>query len=176
MKLFEDTTIWVELNIGISSDEDFIANFEKIFNYYNNSEYQPEAKMKFYIDLGEIIWIEIKNEGGFNDNFILTIDDKEIDFEENTPESILKAIKDELNSYGILNSITHGTTDGIDLNKQTIFPMAHVYINQGTPVGPSIEWSINIWVLDVEDYNDTNGHPAGDVALRETALLQTMAA
>ena len=69
---------------------------------------------------------------------------------------ILEAIKNELNSYGMLNSITRGTTDGIDLNKQTIFPMAHIYITQGTPNGPAIDWNVTIWILDVEDYNATN--------------------
>ena len=50
MKLFEDTTIWCKLELSFSKDEDFIENFEKIFNYYEH-EYNPEAEMRFYIDV-----------------------------------------------------------------------------------------------------------------------------
>lgn len=96
MKLFEDTTIWCKLELSFSKDEDFIEDFEKIFNYYD-SEYNPKAEMKFYINLGnEDVWINITRESGMDEDYKLTVDDEEIEFEENTAESILEAIKHNL--------------------------------------------------------------------------------
>jgi hypothetical protein len=53
--------------------------------------------MRFYIEIkGEDIWVEISREDGMDGSYKLVIDNEEVEFEENTAESILDAIKKNL--------------------------------------------------------------------------------
>lgn len=98
MKLFKDgeVTAWAKIELCFQNDENFIEQFDKVFDFHE-SEYKPDAGMKFYIEInGEDIWVEINQDGGMDGNLDLKIDGEEIDLEENTAECILKAIKNNL--------------------------------------------------------------------------------
>lgn len=96
MKIFEQTTVWCKLELCFDKDEDFIEQFEKIFNFYEH-EYNPKAEMKFYVEIkGEDIWVEISREDGMAESYKLLIDSEEVEFDEDTAESILDAIKKNL--------------------------------------------------------------------------------
>ena len=95
MNLFEDTTNWVKLDLNMNSDEDFIEQFNKVFNFYE-SEYNPEASMSFCLSFSNDVWIDIERPGGLDEDFTLKIKNEEIEFEEYTAESILKAIKQNI--------------------------------------------------------------------------------
>jgi hypothetical protein len=64
---------------------------------------------------------------------------------------ILDTIKAELGTYALVNSVTHGLGDSIDLSKQTIFPMVHVFLTDATPNKNIVTFNMKIWVLDIVD-------------------------
>ena len=46
--------------------------------------------------------------------------------------NITKTLKDTLEAHSQVNVVTFGDIFDVDLNKQTIFPLAHIMINQAS--------------------------------------------
>jgi hypothetical protein len=66
---------------------------------------------------------------------------------------LIDTIKTELSSYALVNSITMGNGDEVDLNKQTIFPLVHIIVIDATPNRNIVTFNLKIFFLDIVDIN-----------------------
>lgn len=64
---------------------------------------------------------------------------------------VLEILKNELNSSPFCNSVTVGTLTEIDLAKMTIFPMAHLTLDNVTHNDNSLSFQITMFNLDIVD-------------------------
>lgn len=63
-------------------------------------------------------------------------------------------LKETLNNNPLVNLVSEGLTDEIDLGKQTIFPLAHIVINSATFIDNAVEFQIDIYCMDIVDISD----------------------
>jgi hypothetical protein len=61
---------------------------------------------------------------------------------------------DNLSNNPLVNLVTEGLTDEIDLGKQTIFPLAHVVINSATFQNNAVSFQVDIYCMDIVDISD----------------------
>jgi hypothetical protein len=64
---------------------------------------------------------------------------------------ILKILKTEIELTELVNTITQGDIDGIDINKQNLYPLAHVVINSSTFQSATITFNVTILAMDILD-------------------------
>ena len=64
---------------------------------------------------------------------------------------ILNIIKTELEATNLVNTVTEGNIFDIDLAKQTIFPLAHIIVNNATFENNVIRYNISILAMDIVD-------------------------
>jgi len=67
---------------------------------------------------------------------------------------IIKEIKDVLLDEPFVNTVTEGDIFQVDLNKQTIFPLSHIIINQATHQGNVLSFNITILLMDIINQKD----------------------
>ena len=60
-------------------------------------------------------------------------------------------IKDALLAEPFVNTVTFGSLDDIDLNKQTIFPLSHITVNNSTVGTKTITFNVSILAMDIVD-------------------------
>lgn len=65
--------------------------------------------------------------------------------------NITDKIKDSLNAEPFVNTVTYGSLDDVDLNKQTIFPLSHLIVNNCTVGTNTLTFNISILAMDVVD-------------------------
>ena len=65
--------------------------------------------------------------------------------------NITKTLKDTLEAHSQVNVVTFGDIFDVDLNKQTIFPLAHIMINQATIEGQVVRMNVSLMCMDVLD-------------------------
>lgn len=65
--------------------------------------------------------------------------------------NLTEAIKAELEANALINSVTFGDLLEVDLNKQDIFPMAHVGLTSATIGSSTSTVQVSILFLDVVD-------------------------
>lgn len=65
--------------------------------------------------------------------------------------NVTDKIKDTLNAEPFVNTVTYGSLDDIDLNKQTIFPLSHVIVNNCNVAGNTLTFNISVLAMDVVD-------------------------
>ena len=73
--------------------------------------------------------------------------------------NVLTQIHNYLEAHPLVNSVTFGDIFEVDLNKQTIFPLAHVMLGDATFVGANlnvVEIQLNIIVMDIVDVSKEN--------------------
>ena len=70
-----------------------------------------------------------------------------------TVYNILNTIKTFLRNNPIVNTVTFGDISDIDLNKTTIFPLTHFFINNVTVVDQAMQVSISMLFTDVVDHS-----------------------
>ena len=70
--------------------------------------------------------------------------------------NITKTIKDTLEANSQVNVVTYGDIFDVDLNKQTIFPLSHITVNQATFEGQIVRMSITVIAMDVLDETKEN--------------------
>ena len=63
-------------------------------------------------------------------------------------------LKETLNNNPLVNLVSEGLTDEIDLGKQTIFPLAHIVINSATFIDNAVEFQIDLYCMDIVDISD----------------------
>jgi hypothetical protein len=70
---------------------------------------------------------------------------------------ITTKLKDTLEAHSQVNVVTTGDLFDVDLNKQTIFPLSHIIINQATFEGQVVRMSVSLVCMDLVD--DTKENP-----------------
>lgn len=65
--------------------------------------------------------------------------------------NITDKIKDALQAEPFVNTVTYGSLDDVDLNKQTIFPLSHLIVNNCTVGTNTLVFNISILAMDVVD-------------------------
>lgn len=64
---------------------------------------------------------------------------------------ITKKLKDTLAAHSQVNVVTTGDIFDVDLNKQTIFPLAHIIVNQATFDGQTVLMNVSVVCMDIVD-------------------------
>jgi hypothetical protein len=64
---------------------------------------------------------------------------------------ILNILKAEIEATELVNTITQGDIDGIDVNKQNLYPLAHIVINSSTFQSATITFNVTILAMDILD-------------------------
>jgi len=65
--------------------------------------------------------------------------------------NITKTIKDTLEANSQVNVVTFGDIFDVDLNKQTIFPLAHIMVNSATIDQQVVTMNISVVAMDIVD-------------------------
>ena len=73
---------------------------------------------------------------------------------------LTETIKTQLLSDPNVNTVTTGDITKVDLNKQTIFPLSHIIINQVTVEEQVLRFNISVLAMDIVDVSK---EPATDV-------------
>ena len=60
-------------------------------------------------------------------------------------------LKEALLAEPFVNTVTFGSLDDIDLNKQTIFPLSHITVNNTTVGTKTLTFNISILSMDIVD-------------------------
>lgn len=63
--------------------------------------------------------------------------------------NITKTIKDHLEANSQVNVVTFGDIFDVDLNKQTIFPLAHIMVNQAVIDDQTVTINLSVIAMDV---------------------------
>ena len=65
--------------------------------------------------------------------------------------NITDKIKDTLAAEPFVNTVTYGSLDDVDLNKQTIFPLSHLIVNNCSVANNTLTFNISVLAMDVVD-------------------------
>ena len=65
--------------------------------------------------------------------------------------NVTDKIKDALAAEPFVNTVTYGSLDDVDLNKQTIFPLSHLIVNNCNVDENILTFNISILAMDVVD-------------------------
>ncbi len=68
---------------------------------------------------------------------------------------ITTAIKDQLYKDVFVNTVSSGDIFEIDLNKQTIFPLSHIIVNNAQYNGNTWLFNMSVLCMDVVDFSKT---------------------
>jgi hypothetical protein len=60
-------------------------------------------------------------------------------------------IKDTLNAEPFVNTVSYGSLDDVDLNKQTIFPLSHIIVNNCNVSNNVMTFNISVLAMDIVD-------------------------
>lgn len=60
-------------------------------------------------------------------------------------------IKDTLQAEPFVNTVTYGSLDDIDLDKQTIFPLSHIIVNNVAVATKTLRFNISVLSMDIVD-------------------------
>ena len=74
---------------------------------------------------------------------------------------ITNALRNQLEAQEI-NTVTTGTLDEVDLNKETIYPLAHLIIENGRITEQAITFDCAVIFADVVDYSPKNATDLAD--------------
>jgi hypothetical protein len=64
---------------------------------------------------------------------------------------LVNRLKTYLDATGFINSVSVGDIYSIDLEKQTIFPLSHIIVNNATPNEQILSFNISILFMDIVD-------------------------
>ena len=65
--------------------------------------------------------------------------------------NVTDKLKDTLIAEPFVNTVTFGSLDDVDLNKQTIFPLSHITVNNTTVGTNTLTFNISILSMDIVD-------------------------
>ena len=65
--------------------------------------------------------------------------------------NVTKKIKDALNAEPFVNTVSFGSLDDVDLNKQTIFPLSHIIVNNCNVETNTMIFNISVLSMDIVD-------------------------
>ena len=69
---------------------------------------------------------------------------------------IATLVRDTLSDHPDVSVVTMGDYNQVDLNKQTIFPLAHIQPSNSTINEQTIDYTFNVIALDIVDFNKDN--------------------
>ena len=69
---------------------------------------------------------------------------------------IATLVRDTLSDHPDISVVTMGDYNQVDLNKQTIFPLAHIQPSNSTINEQTIDYTFNVIALDIVDFNKDN--------------------
>ena len=64
---------------------------------------------------------------------------------------LTQKIKDTLQAEPFVNTVTYGSLDDVDLNKQTIFPLSHIIVNNCNVHTGVLTVNISVVAMDIVD-------------------------
>lgn len=70
--------------------------------------------------------------------------------------NITTAIKDHLQANTHINTVTLKTLNEVDLNKRTIFPLAHILVGGATFLDNIIQFEVTVSCMDIVDVSKLN--------------------
>lgn len=76
----------------------------------------------------------------------------------NTLYKITEKLKSELDSNQLINTVSYGDITDVDLNKQTMFPLAHVQLGNATIGDSTVDISVNVMFMDIVDESKSTGN------------------
>ena len=88
--------------------------------------------------------------------------------------TVLDTLKTNLENDAFVNTVTQGDIFGVDLAKQTIFPLVHIIVNNATFESNIIRFNVSLMAMDIvnkskdEDTDIFNGND------NEVYVLNTM--
>jgi hypothetical protein len=96
--------------------------------------------------------------------------------------NLTNAIKTELTNNKLINSVTFGNIDEVELLKQDIYPLAHVGISTGSISDATSEIEVSILFLDIvdvsndneEDFNDSEIYKLNNMLAAATKTTQEL--
>ena len=65
--------------------------------------------------------------------------------------NVTEQLKTALTAEPFVNTVTFGSLDDVDLNKQTIFPLSHIIVNNTTVGTKTLTFNISILSMDIVD-------------------------
>ena len=65
--------------------------------------------------------------------------------------NVTDKLKDTLLAEPFVNTVTFGSIDDVDINKQTIFPLSHITVNNTTVGSKTLTFNISILSMDIVD-------------------------
>ena len=65
--------------------------------------------------------------------------------------NVTDKLKDTLIAEPFVNTVTFGSLNDVDLNKQTIFPLSHITVNNTTVGTKTLTFNISILSMDIVD-------------------------
>lgn len=65
--------------------------------------------------------------------------------------NVTDKIKDALAAEPFVNTVTYGSLDDIDLDKQTIYPLSHIIVNNCSVAENILTFNISILSMDIVD-------------------------
>ena len=68
--------------------------------------------------------------------------------------SVTDKIKTLLNAEPFVNTVTFGSIDDVDLDKQSIFPLSHVIVNNAVVGTKTTTFSVSILAMDLVDISN----------------------
>lgn len=89
---------------------------------------------------------------------------------------IIDKIKQHFENDPLINTVTQGDIFDVDLNKQTIFPLCHIIVNQATFENNVIRYNISILAMDITDISKSESADKFDGNDNELYILNTMMA
>ena len=89
---------------------------------------------------------------------------------------IIDKIKQHFENDPLINTVTQGDIFDVDLNKQTIFPLCHIIVNQATFENNVIRYNISILAMDITDISKSETADKFDGNDNELYILNTMMA
>ena len=88
--------------------------------------------------------------------------------------NIIKTIKDQLQLDDFVNTVTDGSIDEVDLDKQTIYPLSHIMVTNGTYNGNIWTFSLSVICMDLVDISKDNTDNEDDVLNTQLAVINRL--
>lgn len=71
--------------------------------------------------------------------------------------NIIDKLEEFLSEGPFTNTVTFGDVSDVDLSKTTIFPLAHINVDNVSITGPTVVFTVKLLVMDVVDFNSNEG-------------------
>lgn len=89
---------------------------------------------------------------------------------------VTDVIKEELLSSEFINTVTFGDITEIDLNKQTMYPLSHIMINDVTSQERILQYNMTIFLMDIVNVSKEETADIFEGNDNEQDVLNTMLA